>query len=546
MTASAQGPTAARAEVPADTRLRDAGAQSRLGAALRILVIALAALAAAWPILAHPYLPLVDLPNHIARLYVAANPGTELARYYDYVFRAVPNAAADILWAALGHPASAIFFSRMTMVLYALNAVAATAVLSRVIWGRWSYWSAASGLLVYSAPFFWGFQNYLIGFPFALHAFSLWLVTEGRRPWARALIFTPLAFALLYLHLFAFAVLAVGAAGREFQRLAEAPAGTKARHLASHLWLVLPFMLPLAALVAEMTRAGPNPAGSLTTFGSLEDRFRALLTPFWDAGLARSAPDLNQAGLLVLAFFVAIAPFALRKAGARLTIAAPMRGPLLAMAALSLLAPSWVNGVAAVDMRFPVVFCLMFVAATRWQDVRLLAGVAIGTVAALILGLRVALMDGFTAEYNQRLIPVFQMLGHVPPGARVLPLRAPGQEGEPVFWHAQAYAVPLSHAFVPTLFQGVHALRLRPEWRDRAHPAAHAISSQRLFEAERYARTQQAAAARGEGPFWLGWERKFTHLLMLDAGPDLSEDPRLRLVARSGGAALYKVVAGTR
>lgn len=532
---------------PAPHRPDRSTAQSTAGALLTIALTAAVAVALAWPMLVNSYLPLVDLPNHIARLYIAAHPGTELDRYYDYAFRAVPNAAADLLWAALGHPASASTFARLTMAFYAVNAVAATAVLSRVIWGRWSVWAAASGLLIYSAPFFWGFQNYLIGLPFALHAFALWLAIQRRSPWLRAAIFVPVGLILLYMHLFAFAILAVAATGAELQRLGQAPAGTRWAHLRRNLVLAVPFVLPMVALVWDMAGAGPNPAGTVTAFGGPRDRLYALISPFWDAGLARSAPDLNRAGLLALAVFAALMATTFRSQGPRLEIAPRMRGALLAMAALALLAPMWVNGVAYVHIRFPMVLGLMLVAASRWRDLSLpWRGMVAGAV-ALVLGLRVVLMADFTEGYNRRVEHLLQVLGHVPSGARLLPLRAPGHESETAFWHAQAYAVPTAHAFVPTLFQGVHALRLRPEWRDSAHAAARAISSERLFDPDRYAAARQAEMAAPSGRFWVDWDRKFTHILLLDSGPDLTqEDARLQLVTQTGGFALYRIAGTTR
>ena len=47
-------------------------------------------------------MPLVDRPNHIARHYIAANPGTALDTYYAYSFAAKGNSTGDILWLVLG------------------------------------------------------------------------------------------------------------------------------------------------------------------------------------------------------------------------------------------------------------------------------------------------------------------------------------------------------------------------------------------------------------------------------------------------------------
>ncbi len=59
------------------------------GATVRYLAVAapliaflVSAMIAVVPILLHTYLPLVDLPNHIARHYIAANPNSTLTEFY--------------------------------------------------------------------------------------------------------------------------------------------------------------------------------------------------------------------------------------------------------------------------------------------------------------------------------------------------------------------------------------------------------------------------------------------------------------------------------
>ena len=84
---------------------------------LPLLGFAGVALMVAIPILAHPYLPLVDLPNHIARHHVAVALDGPLARYYSYHVSLVPNSAADLAFMLFGDPANPLRFAQLTMAI---------------------------------------------------------------------------------------------------------------------------------------------------------------------------------------------------------------------------------------------------------------------------------------------------------------------------------------------------------------------------------------------------------------------------------------------
>ena len=97
---------------------------------------ALVAALCLWPILGNAHLPLVDLPNHMARHFVAANPGTALEAYYSYAFSAKGNSAADLLWLTVGrHVLDVYSFSQLVMAAYALNLLGAAMVFGRVVHG---------------------------------------------------------------------------------------------------------------------------------------------------------------------------------------------------------------------------------------------------------------------------------------------------------------------------------------------------------------------------------------------------------------------------
>ncbi|NNL18076.1 MAG: hypothetical protein HKP37_04970, partial [Boseongicola sp.] len=113
------------------------------------LAFVIATLLTALPILIHLHLPLVDLPNHIARHYISTAPSEPLSTYYTYDLKLVPNAAADLAWIAFGGDMDPTRFSQLTMAFYCASFIGATMLLSRQVHGRWSPWPAAAGLLVY-------------------------------------------------------------------------------------------------------------------------------------------------------------------------------------------------------------------------------------------------------------------------------------------------------------------------------------------------------------------------------------------------------------
>lgn len=522
--------------------VRPAGADRRPAALplpLPLIGFLVVAACTALPILAHLYLPLVDLPNHIARRHVAATGGTgALAAYYTYTEALVPNSAVDLFWRWLGHPGDPARFSQLALAGYAVNLVAATMLLSRVIWGRWSLWPAAAGLFVLNGNFYWGFENYLVTLPFAIAALAAWIGTERRHTGIRLALFLPLAAALYLMHFFAFAALAIAAFGREVQRLAGAGPDWK-RQLGRGLLMALPFLLPLVWMVLN-TLSANSPAGSRTEFGNPWMRLDVLVSAVSPSGpsfgtMAMTSGDILGVGGLALVAICALT--LLRRSGPRLRIEPRMVGPVVAVAAVALVAPTWLNGVALVHIRLPVVAILLFLAATRWQGLdRRAAGWIALVVAALIAG-RGLMFEREAARNDAEIRDMLTVLEVLPEGARLLPLRAPGGVYNMRLAHAQAYAVVARDAFVPTMFQGVHAIRVREPWTASAHPAMYAVDIRILAD-------RNLSYRQGEMSFLQDWERKFTHALLLDPDPGgAAADPRLHQIARTGRFTLYRIDA---
>lgn len=194
------------------------GYLSPVAVALALLSVSLAI---SLPILHAEFLPLTDLPNHIARHFIATMGPGPLDDYYAYTFALVPNTAADLAWLLFGGGGDPAAFARYTIAFYLFALVAATMFLARVVHGHWTLWSAAVGLVAYNANFFWGFQNYIVTMPFAIFVLALWLWSERLTVGQRLALLSPLIAGLYVLHLFAFVFLATAAFGRELQLLIE-------------------------------------------------------------------------------------------------------------------------------------------------------------------------------------------------------------------------------------------------------------------------------------------------------------------------------------
>ena len=508
-----------------------AGLAPALGFVVLALLVAL-------PILLHPYLPLVDLPNHIARHYIAATDGGPLARYYDYSTSLTPNAAVDMAFLLFGNPDDPARFSQVIMAVYAVALVASAMLLSRVAWGRWSTWPLASALVVYNGNFFWGFQNFLVAIPVAITVLALWLATEERPAWQRLLILGPMVALTYLLHFFAFSVLALAAFGRETQRLLSSK-GRFREALGRGLMMSLPFALPLAWLVWDVLTAPASPAGNFTRakvwkewidiFGSLA------LAPMDGLGTG-----VNATGSLVVALLVAGLVILLRPGAVRLRLAPSLVGPVIAVAVGVALAPSWLNGVAWVHIRLPFVLALILIASSRWEGLGPRPALAVGAVVLALVAARSAAFDRFAEIHNIEMQDLASTLADLPPGARLFPMQ---QEGDNRIWHVQAYAVVQRQAFVPTLFQGVHNLEVLPEWHDSSIAAGQSVPVQLALWALNGDEAKTDHWSSTELAFLEDWPAKFDHVLLI--GPvDQAADELpswLRPVSSSGRYALFEI-----
>ncbi|WP_159086939.1 hypothetical protein [Loktanella sp. Alg231-35] len=490
-----------------------------------------AVLIAVLPILLHPYLPLVDLPNHIARQYIAANPGTALDAYYGYTFAMKGNSAGDLLWLAVGQHITDVYtFSKLLMALYAANLLLSAVVLARVLHGRWLIWPLATLLLVFNGPFFWGFQNFVITVPLALYALAAWIHYEGTRPWLRAILFIPVVIVIFELHILGFIVLLVSAFGREVHRLFEA--GRRWRQqLLQHCISALPFLFPIGLIVWRTFTAAPNDYGDITRYGSLRARIDILRSPF-DVVSNDGSAVLELFGTMSLIVLVFAFLTLRKKSGLRLVLAPRALGPILALAVLSVAVPSVLDGVAYVQIRFPFVMAAVAIAGTSWHGVDRRQALWVFLVFAVIAVGRSVSVEQLAARHSADMQDLSLVLADVPEGARLFPVR---MSSDRIDWHLQAYAVPQANAFVPTLFRGAHALQIEEAWHHIAAAQGKSLPAFMVFDES----NETLGAVSG---FWDNWENDFTHVLALgNLDEEMVASSDLLLLGRQGRYEMYEI-----
>jgi hypothetical protein len=469
-----------------------------------------ACLCTAGPILMHMHLPLVDLPNHIARHVIIATQSGPLLDYYSASTALVPNSSVDLLWRLTGYPIAAERFSQLVMAGYAVLLIASVMVLSRTLHGRWMAWPAVSGLVVFNLSFFWGFQNFLVALPFCILAMALWLWLEDRPLWLRVVIFVPVAALIYIMHLFAFASIAIMAFGREMQVLFEA--GHRFRQAGRGLIMALPFIGPLAWLSYSVSIGGEAPGGNLTQFGDLTERLSTVSASYMAPGSMEVLPLNLIGGVGLFSLFFCFLTLWRRRMGPRLRFALPMKGPAIAMAVTTFLTPAWLNGVALVQIRPPLLLMLILLAATSWQGLSRNQFSRLAVAFLCLLVARGVLFERFAVRHNAEINDLLAVLQAVPAGSRVLPLRSSIVTSDPRLFLAQAYAVSNREAFVPTLFQGVHAIAVEPRW--RAYSNINFSTFSGLHEC---LLVPNACPPGTEVPILVeDWQKKFTHVLLLD------------------------------
>ena len=400
----------------------------------RAALIAASLVVVAIPPLAFRTPPLLDYPNHYARLWLLAD-GLSLeptAGMYAADFsRAWTNIGVDLVAWLLGPFTSAGVLGPLFVTAAVLGPPLGALLLHRRLYGGARWWQAAIAATAWTSTLIAGFLNYQIGLGLALAAAAAdgWIDRRGAA--AKLALRLVIGVGLIATHIFAlfFYALLMGA-------LALGPDLRVLRRRREWRGL-LPRLLmgvgpPLAALALFWLAAPTRPAGPMVFIDWSPDSGLYLL--FSSIGTYDIAVDGAFMAVPALLALAALVAGKLRMHGGLLLAA-------LSVAILSQVAPAAAGGAFWVNQRLPIMALLILIAAIDPQIGRrapmgmVLAGVGLAAVAG-----RTAFVADVWRHRQADYRALERALEPVPPGATILTL-----EHDPT--HAENLRMPPGRRF---------------------------------------------------------------------------------------------------
>src|SRR5580658_873254 len=98
--------------------------------------------------------PLVDYPNHLARLHLIAEGGNA---FYAVRWAPLPDLAADLIVPVLARVMPLELAGKLFLLLISALIAGGVVWLNRVATGRWRLWPLLGFLLLYNRILLWGF-----------------------------------------------------------------------------------------------------------------------------------------------------------------------------------------------------------------------------------------------------------------------------------------------------------------------------------------------------------------------------------------------------
>jgi hypothetical protein len=473
--------------------------------------------------------PLLDYPNHLARLYALAFlPGDPvLQRFYEARWGIIPNLGLDLTVPPLLRILPVHLVGRAVIAVAVLLPVFGAVAYHRALTARLSYWPLGSVLFVYNAALLRGFLNFIISVGLALLLAAAWLAWRERWP-VRAVLTCALgAVALFFCHLTGLLFFAVLIGGHELLILRTDPfeANLVLRRAAA---MAAVFAAPVA--LYAMSHLGRMEGEA--TFRSVTGKAQAALIPvinyLWPLDLATAVVGLAIPALCL----------------ARRWCVLPLRAASAIIVLLLLFAglPTAFKGTYDLDTRFIIMAAFVIPAAISPLATprRVNRAIAVGFV--LLFSVRMIVLMTVWHSWSYELAAFRAVIASVAPGDVVLTVQlqrgerqsiwtataSPGRlsDGTTVDGHLPALLLIEHRAWWPFLFDNLSQQPIKT--REPFRTAANLVDNS----------PDPITLLAGDAPAM----RLFTHVLVF-RGPDSTriDVPWLRLLASNEAAALYAV-----
>ena len=494
-------------------------------------VLGLLCVALLSPLLIADVPPVLDYPNHLARLVLlAAGPHDPvLGRVFTPDWSIIPNLAVDLIAPPLLHLLPVHVAGRCLLGGILLLNLAGVLALHRALFGRRSWWPLASGLVAYNSGFLLGFLNWQVGSGLAMLFAAAWVTWRECRPVTTIVAASAASVILFFCHLMGVVCFLVLIGSAEIHAIRNSRAAL-VRSAALLPVLAGPLLLSFLTTVHDQPLA--------TDWMGLHDKLVQTASPFINYVFALdmiTAVAVYGGMALGVAFgWLALAP--------RAVVAVVALAMLYAVSPFDLMSASFVDTRIAIMLGF-LLFAAIDPARMPWQA---RGALAIGL--AVLFAVRMAVVANVWTEHRHDLAELRAVIAAVPSGAKVYMTNVP-QEEAPAYWDAGPRSRWLSNtlrtdfhmpallliergAFWPILFANPaqQPIRLRPEYA-RLAQEAHDIPS----HADLVADPDSGSAAL----------RDFDFVLMLEAGADRDlahfVPGCLALMSRTDFAALFRV-----
>jgi hypothetical protein len=421
---------------------------------------------AAIPILAVETLPLFDYPNHLARIHILADYDRPafLRQFYALDWRPIPNLAMDLILPPLARIMPLAVAGKIFVLAIFLLIAGGTALLHRVLFGRWSAWSLLAFLLLYNRILLWGFVNFLFGVGLALVAAALWIGLRERPAWLRLPLAALLATAIYFAHLFAFGAYVVVILGYEAARLRQQGRLTSIAGMGALCGAIITFVPALAIFVATRGSAGVSDIGwsrfvrKLDLLYNIVDNYH----PWFD----------------IATFVLLVTVFIAAAVGRAITISRVMVLPLVLLCLAQLAMPNRLFGGTGVDHRMPLILAVVLIGASDVVLDNLRRQAIVAALLAVLFVARTGVIATTWVGFDRIYAPIVAALAELPPGSRLAVASPPASvhvsRNEPPMTHLASLAVVTADAFVPTLFifPGQQPLALREPYAALARSAS--------------------------------------------------------------------------
>jgi hypothetical protein len=491
--------------------------------------------------------PILDYPNHIARLLILAQNGRDpvLNAFWLPHWAVIPDLVVDLVGPPLMRIMPPFAVGKILLALALLTPLAGAVAYSRAAFGARLYWPMVAGLMAYNLMFTLGFLNYLISLGGALLAGALWLRLRDKGFIIRGVAGAACGCALFFTHLMGLGFFGLLAGAAEADHLLARRAGQEfgdrrfwRRALGAAALLIISFAGP-AILWTQVPRHGGGPG-----YGGWAwiTKIFFLQGPFTAYGFFPGLP-------IGVAFACATIAW-IAKRQCRFAPGAPLVLITLAVSIFAL--PLSLGGGTFIDSRMPIMLALTIAATIRpaWHR-----GFPVAIAVAALLVLEVVQVGMIWRAHETEVASFRKTILPVTPGSKVLAITAPLEYGSP-YWlapppgtlalgvirtdsHLPALLAIDRRAFWPLLFQdpSQHPIAVQPPYDALSAPGNPPDVASLIAE--------RSLDPDWPAPYLKDWQAHFDFLLLLDAGavPDLEHflPDKLQLLNQSSYAALFRV-----